>query len=476
MDYALSLPGNHEIEAESKVEFEEWRDLHRRLLGRKQARDLKVLFLCGPEPLNDLGVLLEAGVNPHNVWAIESDRTEFGRAIVQLLDSGLPVKAYPGDLGGFLEVSGEAFDIIYFDGCSPIGSGRPNSLSALLQLFKHQRLAPLGALITTFAGLDDTLLDQYSEILAAYFRFRYNDLPDALFASGLDPAECQYDDSLLIEAIRRDSEPYYSDFITRFMVDLTRSLVPNCRAFAFAGVERSYLSNTDERRAALTAASRNPWKPGMSISDLFLEIGDFLRNPSSYPVLSFLRTLGDRSSDTRLWRQLDQVRLGSRSLLEGAQYAAMLERCTEGHWQAVGGVLLDALRLGWFDDRIRISCDVPMPNLKVNSFLGIHGAPAFPNPPLCQRFRYVAKQTTMYTDLLVLDRCRSYFDWFPTVHVAKTRFRSRGFQLVARSIMDRMGWADWHSGSHPFTGAAMAGMGATKHSKAVTFGRRIVIG
>lgn len=476
MRYTLRLLKCPRLTTEAKVEFSNWSLFNKRLLGVKHPTDLKVLILCGPEPLNDLQILLDEGINPYNVWAVESDPKEFRRAVDQLRDSGLPVKIYPGKLAEFLKINSDVFDIIYFDGCSPFGSGKPNSLYTLIELFKHQRLAPLGVLITTFAGLEGSLRSSYVDILAAYFRYRYSDVPEELFKSGLDPAECEHDDEALRSAIQSNPEPYYSDFITRFISDLARSVVPNCRAFAFAGIEQSHLAASTDRNAAIESATRVPkYKPGISTHDWVFEAGDFLLNPGGYPVLSFMRMLADRSPDSPIWKQLKTVKLGNRNLLEGANYAALLENCIEGHWDAMGKELLNAIQLGWFDKNLGISCDVPMPNLMVNSILGIYGAPAFPNPAASQRFSYVSKETTMYTDLLVLDRCRSYFDWFPTVDVVEARFQSKGFQLVARCLMDRIGWADWQARSHPFRGAAMAGMGATKHAQPVTFGARIIV-
>lgn len=474
MQYALDLLNDPIVEANAINVLDQWTGLHKRLVGRRRPEDLRVLYLCGPEPLNDLEVLLKEGVDPHNIWAVESNPQDFQRALDELLHSRTPIKIYPGDLAGFLELNSEVFDIIYFDGCSPFGAGKPNTLGTLLKLFQSQRLAPLGALITTFAELGTDQVPSYADVLSAYFRYRYDDVPSEM---KVDPAVAEHDDGDLRAAIRQNHEPYYSDFITRFIADVARSLVPNCRAFAFTGFERAYLASKQDRKDALATAVRIPAaSPTMSIRDLVIGLGDFELNPGGYPLLSFMRTVERRSKKTPFWTQLAQMRLGRRSLLEGAQYAALLDNCIEGHWKAMGGVLLDAIRLGWFDRNMGLSCDVPLPNLMVNSFLGIHGTPAFPNPIVSDRFRYRAKRTTMYTDLMILDRCRSYFDWFPTAHVAAARFSSVGFQLVARCILDRIGWADWHARSHPFRGAAMAGMNSTPHAKPVTFPPRTEVG
>ena len=50
------FPVPHEQVKEKSNAFEE---LHASRVGKKQAGDLQVLFLCGPEPMNDLEVMLE---------------------------------------------------------------------------------------------------------------------------------------------------------------------------------------------------------------------------------------------------------------------------------------------------------------------------------------------------------------------------------------------------------------------------------
>jgi len=114
-----------------------------------------------------------------------------------------------------------------------------------------------------------------------------------------------------------------------------------------------------------------------------------------------------------------------------------------------------AVGTSWFDRTARLTCDLPLPNLIVNSLLGIYGRPWFVNPRLSDRVSYRAKTRRMYCDLFVLDQCRSYFDWFPTVDLCPTRFQSTPFQIVARSILDRIGRHNFSPDIHPFRGAAV---------------------
>jgi hypothetical protein len=50
-----------------------WKMIHASRVGTRAASDLKVLFLCGPEPVNDLEELLVLGVALQNLWAIEGN-------------------------------------------------------------------------------------------------------------------------------------------------------------------------------------------------------------------------------------------------------------------------------------------------------------------------------------------------------------------------------------------------------------------
>lgn len=75
-------------------------------------------------------------------------------------------------------------------------------------------------------------------------------------------------------------------------------------------------------------------------------------------------------------------------------------------------------------------CGRPFPNLLVHSVLGIHGRPYFYSSRDSIRGCYTAKSTRMFTDLCVLDQCRYYYDWFPTVPQVPSRFGSHAFQVL----------------------------------------------
>jgi hypothetical protein len=47
--------------------------------GEKKPGDLRVLYLAGPSPLNDLRIALDEGVRIENIWAVESDANLYAK-------------------------------------------------------------------------------------------------------------------------------------------------------------------------------------------------------------------------------------------------------------------------------------------------------------------------------------------------------------------------------------------------------------
>lgn len=63
----LRKMGRPDLQRSVRRELREWVDWQSATIGRRKAHELRVIYLCGPEPLNDLKVLLRLGVNPNNV-------------------------------------------------------------------------------------------------------------------------------------------------------------------------------------------------------------------------------------------------------------------------------------------------------------------------------------------------------------------------------------------------------------------------
>lgn len=456
LDYALGVIRDQKIAVEARSEFAQWRDLYSTEVGGRRAGDLKVLFLCGPKPLNDLEVLLKLGVNQHNVWAVEADEELAGRAVSQLTVYGTALKVHSGPLKEFLEALPESFDLLYLDGCGPVLGRKPNALAPLLAAAFRRRLAPHAVLVTNFSSVPEDQTTDYAEAMSAFFRYRYNDFPAALHQAGLDPEVCAFEDGGLANGVVAHEAACYSDFLSRLLVDLFRGLAPSLRAMG-TGAFTDAVTARGRSQVAERATASPPL--GGSLSEWAAKAGDVLLNPRGYPLHSFFTDLQARLPHLPLVAQLAQATCGRARLPEALLITSLLGAIYEGHWDLAGGRLLQALRARWFDGERRFSCDVALPNLLVGSLLGVYGYPKFPVPERASRVTYTAKTRTMYMDVLPFDECRYYFDWFPTIDLVPARFSSRGFQVLARCIMDRLSWSDFNSESHPFHGGAVACQG-----------------
>jgi hypothetical protein len=443
------------IGAATEAELASWLAYHKSEVGTKTPASLKVLYLCGPEPLNDLTVMMEQGINPHNVWAITDDDADRDSAVLQCASNGIPLKIYCGSLNEFLETFNQSFDIIYFDACGPFCGGKPNTLDPIITLFERQRLNSPGALITNFCAPPDDgkSRKRFVDLITAYYAPRQRDAPRMVFEGGLDPQVYQHEPEWLEKFTSENLEALYSEFISAFLTDLGMTLLPNCRALSLGPLFRSYLGQESSYREII-----NKTLHGCSGSDVVHAASEIDLVPSAYPLMTFLRAFKNKHPNDVLLMRLAASRQGSQKTNETLlEAASILNAVVEGHWDALSESMLHALALSWFDAPHRITCDIPMPNLLINSLLGIFGRPWFVNPRMSKRATYVAKTRRMYCDLMILDQCRSYYDWFPTLEACEGRFTSIPFQILARSILDRIGRHNFSRETHPFQGSSVIG-------------------
>ncbi len=214
-----------------KEKSKAFQELHAARVGKKSAGELQVLFLCGPEPMNDLEVMLELGIRPENVWAVESDKDTFKQAVERLSDSGYGIKIYRGNLQQFFEIVPQQFDIVYFDACGTVLSPKPQTLDVLRQLFERQRLTPLGVLISNFsqANPDGKSLDAWTKRLGSWFFSRDGWEGDSLEAYWKFVAE--------------NLEIYYGNFVSHFVIEFAGLLMPWWRVAALDGARQEYYSS-----------------------------------------------------------------------------------------------------------------------------------------------------------------------------------------------------------------------------------------
>lgn len=548
-----------------KPHVEDWIELHGSRVGTKKSSELQVLFLAGPDPTNDLMSFRKCGVAFENIWAIESDKGTFAKAVNAAGRQGLRVKLHRGNLQSFFAIVPQQFDIVYFDATAPLFGGDPNTIHVIRELFLNQRLAPLSVLVTNFAEVNKD--GNSGEIWG-------NRLGTWAYANGTMDTWTQHFPEFVEDQVMPQIQQVYGEFITKFLIRFCSQLVPWWRVAALPGAKREYFSNekalaeaADKAgtvdmlsdglypllRLVLFASSSLDQQDAMwrlffddklegtklaeavkiaslirtfyekhfddvhAVFSLFSrydllkgeDLIETLRSCSN-PLAQYLwdrfsvgarETLSNRGATAEqqqetLVRELNDVLNGGliyeasrfnnvklsagtvRLLSEGLHGGdavrlnrrlleeAFPEEIRRGRYTGSKHVLracspdlakvLDTFR--WFDQRSRAFCDIPLPNLITDLLLGLYGFPYHANVQKIERFAYKAKETVMFTDILVLDQARYLYDLLPTLPLFDTEFNLPQ-QLVLRVCMDALHRHCHYGNKDLFWGCALASMG-----------------
>jgi hypothetical protein len=423
LDQIQWLPVPHEQVAEDTADFTR---LHRARVGRKTPGELIVLFLAGPKPSNDIRVLQELGIPLENMWAIEGGKDVFEETIEDLQDEGLGVRIYRGSLAAFLEMVPQQFDIVYFDSCSPLLGGVPNTVGVLRELFAHQRLAPLSVLITNFSEAGwRTDTKEWAKRLGTWTALRRGED---------EPQELEEH----FAEIESDLPSYYGEFITKFLIECSGQLLPWWRSVALPGVQREFFSSEKALDDALRVeAELQRTIEGSLFQHSFVE----LRNVAKLASKVLLQ-------DDPLRKQFFDFQIGKVKLANAIHLAAFMRNFGSGMTEKQEAVyraacsddlvgVLEFFR--WFDydkeSGSKVFTDFPGPHLLADLLFGIYGFPYHANVSRLKRWKYTAQETPMYLDAIVFDQCRYFYDLAPTLPLFLDELRF-GRQVVLRCCMD----------------------------------------
>lgn len=440
-----------------------WKSMNKSKIGKKSAKDLNVLILSGPEPLNDFGVLQELGVSPFNIWAVEADKKIYSAAIDQLRESGLPFRIYRGSLQEFFSIVPQQFDIVYFDACGPIFSREQKTIAVLRELFLNQRLAPLSVLITNFCGvtMNADQFEPWARRLGCWYAPQY-DQPVS-FDEDHEIKCLTYDDGsdkgAFVQHIKDNLEEYYSDFITSFITQFCAQLLPWWRIAGLSGARGHLLADSTRVEVAVRSSKAVPQKidwDNFNIQDF----GHAGLSPSSYPMFwcaDFAYTKLPNGDPLKNFFYEERPFGKGPTLGQIIQVISLVRNYFEAEHNrgACSQELRDVLsKFCWFDSEIvhkeeihangstrtitpRIFCDVPMPELLVDLILGQYGYPYHVNCRKQLRLKYTAKQTPMYTDVFVVDQARYFYDFVPALELIP--HLPSQMQLLLRVCMDSIG-------------------------------------
>lgn len=430
-----------------------WDAFRKSSIGVREASDLAVAYLAGPEPANDLQVLVSLGVQPENIWGFETEKGAFTSALAQLQDVGIRgFKLMKVDLESYFMATPRRFDIIYFDACAPLPSHSQKTTRTLATLFRYSALAPLGVLITNFARPDITkenILHRHAWLMSVYlypkafldtFHDEEHTISDGAGQEGWDPFDVPPEEDgsdefpgegpTFVERIKADFDNYYGSFITRHIIDIASIIVPTARLldgplwktlFAPPSEVFVHAEEMEEEGDAgadpdihsllwsFSAAGLLPGKPRdympTEVQAFLVQwAGQLCGQPQNKPSAS------------------DAVRAFYACRDKGELWAGGLKSLVDfNYWR-----------------KMPFFCDVPTDEIAFYSSFAQLAYPAHCNVPEVRRFTYTAegKQTPMYLDVLPFDECRYIYDWLSSPHLFEMDWSGLSAQITFRFALD----------------------------------------
>ena len=222
----------------------QWESFHKSKIEPKEPSHLNVCYLGGNDPTNDLKVLVDNGVLPQNVWAVEKAFENLDETRKAIRESKLTnVRLFNGDIRHFFREFEGNFDIIYFDACGTLPSADQHTLQAIGLVFQYNKLTSPGALITNFSFPpkidergEDPLNSKNSkqrelikELVIEYLKYR---LTNTWMNKGSEEQNAEF-------LGKRSLEDNYGDYITYQIIDSAYLFIPALRMLSSTKTGRS---------------------------------------------------------------------------------------------------------------------------------------------------------------------------------------------------------------------------------------------
>lgn len=422
-DYFLTQEESNERKEAEKIDLSyvrTWENMHEITVGMKRAEELSVCYLAGPEPENDFSELVSLGVLPQNIWAFEYERSVYLQALqsVDTTDFAQP-KLIKTSVERFFENTPKKFDIVYIDSCAPLISDQ-HALRCISTMFRYHRLESPGVLISNFAEIDPTNQNdcsEYYDLLAKYFCIKQH--PEATL---VNDGEIKY--SKFYEEMYRDVAEnfhlYYGEFITQMICNAGSITVPTLR-FANSTYLQNITNAVPKSVQAYTIQDIN----NIKYNDLykFFATNHFLKqNGSKDNGINRIEKLKkELSAGLERWDLLSCFQLLHSVRLDNESIEPSLNS------------ILDFFESG---QNMYQFLDRPSKILFFDSIINQLSYPMHYCADKIYRVSYVAKQTRMFSDLIVFDECRYIYDWLPAIHQIQNAFSNLSWQYVFRFALD----------------------------------------
>ncbi|WP_288390403.1 hypothetical protein [uncultured Acinetobacter sp.] len=486
--------------------IESWSEFSDNLYETKKPQQLKIAYFCGPEPANDLKIMLELGIQVENVWAIESDKGMYSKALLSVQESFPTLKIFKGVISELMKITSFKFDIIYLDFTAPLFSKDSKPLLTINSVFESDSLSDLGVLVIN-SSLPEKTADNI-EFLSSYFRSHpfleksiySGNWNNSYFVEGADChgfvskkdlEEYPSDDCDLIfeDLIERNFEKAYSAFSSHYPTIVASYIQPMLRVGSSPALKRMFLKLDEATiKASLDKMTTIPdeelysnidFDSDKRLSDDALKLlsgGEVLEDHESFPIWNFISRLGKSDSKlSKYWYQQFTTSKGALSLLDSIQLYDLLRNAQYSYEHTLSEDLANSIKeiISALPDRNGgVFCDVPLPHLWIELALNHLGNAYHANTNAHWRAKYKAKTREMYLDLFVFDNCRALYDWLPMLNLYGKDMATIERQIIVRACMDAITKQNHYSSFFSYYGANLIGIGTKRWSKFGELGMR----
>ena len=477
---------SHEERQDIEKEISQWELFHQSQVQTRKSSDLRVCYLAGDNPTNDLEVLVDFGILPQNVWAVEKDAETLMKAWKSIRRSNLRnVRLFKGDILVFLKDFEGQFDIIYFDACGTLPAAKQKTLKFIGYVFLYNKLTSPGALITNFSfpppGQQQQAPTQegesrqdfnavtpdeveflnevqetkpadperrnIKELSVGYLKHRFTNISH-------DISECP--EEIASNLNQRTDEENYGDYITYQVID---------SAYLYIPIRRLLM-------ATKHGESHPLWDQIYVKKEKFLEtVSEGLKaapkiNLSSQDTYTrmFFFSIAIKESYLRRIASILEEKSQSNNLCK-AWITELFPDLNKMKNQGIASLLMTHLLSYSFDfismfanedmlkyclgplhkaldskDGFRAFCDATDPESTTSMVTGLlYGQMAYPSFPVVNkllRLSYTAKKRQMFSDVFIFDKCRYVYEQFPTVDNSVFALYEPHQQMVFRMVVD----------------------------------------
>ncbi|MEH1903096.1 MAG: hypothetical protein V7L04_17210 [Nostoc sp.] len=435
-----------------------WENFYDSITQSRKPENLKVAYLAGPNPENDLQALMDFGVLPENVWAFETDSSTYEDAVWAALGSEFPfLKLIKGNIGQFFAASPQKFDIVYLDFCGPLPSRneKQKTLATITAILAHHVINSPGVLITNVAlpseRQDSKGLALLTKLVASYLypkSFLENKISSSEnFIEGATAYGFSFDDWII--EVQENIEFYYGHYITRLIIDLASVIVPYDNFPRKHGLFEQFFNLKNETELRKRIDELYHFSEDGDCGSVIVDSGEVPilwtiaslykrrnREDINYPQLIyqdieyekfsklFLKQLSSTNNEDDFVKNLEQLHfLTSGDVNSNQFYSEKLRKLSQIQWHT----------------QMYLFCDLVLfHQIKELLFRQI-AVPYHINIENTKRWTYLAKDTRMFMDMIVLDECRYVYDWMPTIDMIEASMNSIDRQLCYRFALDALG-------------------------------------